>query len=43
MPKAAVDAPTLSGFKARIDEALSNLVWQKVLLPMAGEPELDGL
>jgi len=35
--------PLLEVFKARLDGALSNLVWWKVSLPMAGELELDGL
>jgi len=34
--RAAVDAPSLAVFKARLDGALSNLVWWKVSLPMAG-------
>jgi len=38
-----VAAPSLAVFKARLDEALSNLVWWKVSLPMAGGLELDGL
>jgi len=37
------DAPSLGVFKARLDEALSNLVWWKVSLPMAGDLEPDGL
>jgi len=32
----AVAAPSLAVFKARLDGALSNLVWWKVSLPMAG-------
>ena len=32
----AVAAPSLKVFKARLDGALSNLVWWKVSLPMAG-------
>jgi len=35
-PIAAVDAPSLAVFKARLDEALSNPVWWKVSLPMVG-------
>jgi len=34
-PREAVDAPSLAVFKARLDGALSNLVWWKVSLPMA--------
>jgi len=36
LPREAVDAPSLAVFKARLDGALSNLVWWKVSLPMAG-------
>jgi len=36
-------APSLAVFKARLGGALSNLVWWKVSLPMAGGLELDGL
>jgi len=39
----AVDAPSLAMFKARLDGALSNLVWWKVSLPTAGGLELDDL
>ena len=35
-----VDAPSLEVFEARLDGALSNLVWWKVSLPMAGGLEL---
>ena len=38
-----VDAPSLEVLKARLDGALSNLVWWKVSLPMAGGLELDDL
>ena len=27
LPKEAVDAPSLEAFKARLDEALSSLIW----------------
>ena len=30
LPKDVVDAPTLEAFKARLDGALSNLVWRGV-------------
>jgi len=43
LPREAVGAPCLAVFKARLDGALSNLVWWKVSLPMAGELELDDL
>jgi len=36
LPREAVAAPSLAVFKARLDGALSNLVWWKVSLPMAG-------
>jgi len=35
--------PSLAVFKARLDGALSKLVWWKVLLPMAGGLELGDL
>ena len=41
LPREAVAAPSLAVFKARLDGALSNLVWWKVSLPMAGGLELD--
>jgi len=43
LPREAVDAPSLAGFKARLDGALSNLVWWKMSLLMAGGLELDDL
>jgi len=36
LPREAVAAPSLAVFKARLDTALSNLVWWKVSLPIAG-------
>jgi len=36
LPREAVDVPSLDLLKARLDGALSNLVWWKVSLPMAG-------
>jgi len=39
LPREAVDAPSLEVFKARLDGALSNLVWWKVSLPMTGRLE----
>jgi len=42
-PREAVAAPSLAGFKARVDGALNNLVWWKVSLPMAGGLELGDL
>jgi len=43
LPREAVDAPSLEVFKARLDGALSNLVWWKVFLPVAGGLELGDL
>jgi len=36
LPKAAVDAPSLEAFKARLDVALDSLVWWLATLHMAG-------
>jgi len=36
LPREAVGAPSPEAFKARLDGALSNLVWWKMSLPMAG-------
>jgi len=43
LPREALSAPSLAVFKPRLDRALSNLVWWKVSLPMAGGLELDYL
>ena len=43
LPREVVAAPSLAVFKARLAGALSNLVWWKVSLPMAGGLELDDL
>jgi len=43
LPREAVAAPSLAGFKARLDGALSTLVWWKTSLLMAGVLEPDGL
>ena len=43
LSREVVDAPSLEMFKVRLDGALSNLVWWKVSLPMAGELERDDL
>jgi len=43
LPREAVAACSLAGLKARLDGALSNLVWWKVSLPMAGGLELGEL
>jgi len=43
LPREAVAAPSLAGFKARLDGALSNLGWGKMSLLMAGGLEPDGL
>jgi len=43
LPREAVAAPSLAVLKARLDGALSNLVWWKMSLPMARGLERDGL
>jgi len=43
LSREAVAAPSLAVFKARLDGALSNLVWWKVSLLMAGGLEPDDL
>jgi len=43
LPREAVDAPSLAVFKARLDGALSNLVWWKMSPLMAGWLELGDL
>jgi len=43
LPREAVDAPSLAVLKARLDGALSNLVWWKVSLSMAGGLEVGDL
>ena len=43
LPRAAVAAPCLELFKARLDGALSKLVWWKASLPTAEGLELDDL
>jgi len=43
LPREVVDTLSLEAFKARMDRALSNLVWWKVSLPMAGGLEVDDL
>jgi len=43
LPRGAVAAPSLAGFKARLDGAWSTLGWWKGSLPMAGGLELGGL
>jgi len=43
LPREAVHALSLKAFKARLDGALSNLVWWKMSLLMAGGLEPDDL
>jgi len=43
LPREAVAAPSLAVFKARLDGALSTLVWWKMSLLMAGGLEPDDL
>ena len=35
LPRETVDVPSLEAFKARLDGALSNLIWREVSLAMA--------
>lgn len=41
LPREALDAPSLKVSKARLDEALANLIQRVASLPMAGWLELD--
>jgi len=43
LPREAVAAPSLAGFKARLDGAWSILVWWKMSLLMAGGLQRDDL
>jgi len=43
LPREAVAAPSQAVFKARLDGALSSLVWWKMPLLMAGGLEPDDL
>ena len=43
LPREAVAAPSLEGFKARLDGALSNLVLVEGVTAVAGGVELDDL
>jgi len=43
LPREVVNAPSLAVFKARLDRALSNLVWWKVSVLMAGGLERGDL
>jgi len=43
LPREVVASPSLAVFKARLDRALSSLVWWKVSLPMAEGLELGDL
>ena len=36
LPREVGDVPSLETFKARLDGALSNLIWLKMSLPIAG-------
>jgi len=36
LPREVVDAPSLETFKARLDRALSNLIWLKTSLLISG-------
>ena len=41
LPREVVDAPSLEAFKARLDVALSSLVWWLVTLHIAGGLKVD--
>ena len=43
LPSRVVNAPSLEAFKARLDGALSNLIYREMFLPIAGGLELDDL
>ena len=43
LPREAVAALSLAGFKTRLDGALSNVIWRKTSQPMAGGLEPDDL
>ena len=43
LPSEVVNAPSLEAFKARLDGALSNLVYWEVSLSIAGGLQLDDL
>ena len=43
LSREVVAAPSLAVFKARLDGALSNLVWWKVSLPMTQGLEVNDL
>jgi len=43
LPREAVAAPSLAVFKAKLDGALSNMVWWKMFLLMVGVLEPDDL
>ena len=43
LPREAVAAPSLAGFKARLDGALRTLGWWKGSLSVEGRLERDGL
>jgi len=43
LPREAVAAPSLTGFKPRLDGAWSNLLWWKGSLPLARGLEQDDL
>jgi len=43
LPRETLDVPSLEVFKARLDGTLSDLVYWKVHLPMAGDLELNDL
>jgi len=40
LPREVVDAPSLEAFKARLDGALSSLIWLKMSLRGSEQPDL---
>jgi len=43
LPREVVDTPSLETFKVRLDGALSNMIWLKMSLLLAGGVGLDDL
>jgi len=43
LPREVIEAPSLETFQAKLDGALSNLVWLKMSLLIAGRVGLDDL
>ena len=43
LPREAVGAPSLQAFEARLNRALSSLIWWEADLPLAGRLKLDDI